>query len=57
MKKTYITPTMTVVKETWSLLTASQGQPTVTISRDGSVDAGSVESRRGFSFWDDDEEE
>ena len=55
MKKTYINPTMTVVKvKTHSPLQASD--PQVKISS-GSVDASEVGSRRGFSIWDDDEEE
>ena len=56
MKKTYINPTMTVVKvKTRSLLTVSD--PNVRISTTGSVNAAEVGSRRGYSIWDEDEEE
>jgi len=34
-----------------------EGSPAVGIDRSGSVNAVSVESRRGSSIWDDDEEE
>ena len=47
---------MTVVKvKTHSPLQTSQ--PVLGISQDGSVDAGKVDSRRGYSIWDDDDEE
>ena len=54
MKKTYINPTMTVVKvKTHSPLQASD--PQVRISTSDSVEAGDVESR-SFCIWDGDEE-
>ena len=56
MKKTYINPTMTVVKVKTRSLLSDLSQPQVHISTEGSVDAGSVGSRRGFSIWDDEEE-
>ena len=56
MKKTYINPTMTVVKvKTRSLLTVSD--PNVGISTAGFVDAEKVDSRRSASIWDEEEEE
>ena len=58
MKKTYINPTMKVVKvKTRSLFASSD--PVVTISPDSApVDAEDVESRSyRYNVWDDEEEE
>ena len=54
MKKIYIIPTTTVVKvETVHMIAASEN-----ITLGGSYDGSSViQSRRGNSFWDDDEDE
>lgn len=54
MKKTYIQPSIEVHRiETANMIAGST--PQVGINRNGSVEAGSVESR-GFFDWDDDEE-
>ena len=56
MKKTYMKPsTQLITLDTKLLLNASN--PSVSINNGGSVDAGSVESRRSHSIWDDDEDE
>ena len=53
MKKTYINPTMEVVKiATQQMLAASN--PNVTLDKSGSVDADKVEGR--FGIFDEDEE-
>jgi len=54
MKKTYINPTMKVVKIHIRQMLASS--PGVTLNRDGSVDAASVEGRYFDFDFDDDEE-
>ena len=57
MKKTYINPTMAVVKVKTRSLLQEASNPKVSISRNSSVEAGSIDSRRDFSIWDEDEEE
>ncbi len=54
MKKTYISPVMNVITIEQHLM-QTMSTPKAAINSNGSVDAGSVESRRG-DFWDDDEE-
>ena len=57
MKKTYINPTMKVVKvKTRSLFAASDPQPVVSIAPDSEVEAGEVQSRH-YNVWGDEEEE
>ena len=56
MKKNYQIPECKVVKiATISIIASTSPNAAVNLNR--SVDAGSIESRRGFSIWDDDEEE
>ena len=55
MKKIYIKPSTLLTKVgVRHMICASD--PNVTINQEGSIDAGKVESRRGFSIWDDEEE-
>ena len=54
MKKTYMKPSI-VLTHIGVHRMICDSEPRLTIQRNGSVDAGSVESRRG-DFWDDDEE-
>ena len=56
MKKTYINPTMTIVKIKTRSLLNDVSQPGVSISKSGAVDAGEVESRSSRSIWDDEED-
>ena len=55
MKKIYIKPCTLLTKVgVRHMICASD--PKLSIDREGSIDAGKVESRRGFSIWDDEEE-
>ena len=56
MKKTYMKPESTVTIIHMSNAILENSTPYVLIDKDGSVDAGSVDSRRGGSLWDDDED-
>ena len=58
MKKTYINPTMTVVKVKTRSLLQEFSKPKVSISTSDSdaVDAASIDSRRSSSIWDEEEE-
>ena len=56
MKKTYISPDMNVITIEQHLMADPTSAPGVGINSSGSVDAGSVESRRG-GLWDDDDED
>ena len=57
MKKTYMKPESIVCKIHTRSTILTPASPGVGINRIDSVEAGSVESRRGSSIWDDDEEE
>jgi hypothetical protein len=54
MKKTYMQPAILLTKVAAQQMICTSN-PDVTIKQNESVDAGSVESRRGGSFWDDEE--
>ncbi|MBR2237896.1 MAG: hypothetical protein IJ887_08500 [Prevotella sp.] len=56
MKKTYMKPFI-LLTNVGARQMICNSQPQLLINRNGSVEAGSVESRRGSSIWDDDEEE
>jgi hypothetical protein len=56
MKKIYMMPETLVLKiQTTSMIAASD--PDVVINSEDEVEAGSVESRRYGSMWDDDDDE
>lgn len=56
MKKFYMMPETLVLKiQTTSMIATSE--PDVVINSSEEVDAGSIESRRYGSMWDDDEED
>lgn len=56
MKKTYMKPALQMEQmDDQNIICASD--PNVGINTGGSVDAGSVESRRLDNVWDEDEEE
>ena len=56
MKKIYMMPETLVLKiQTSSMIAASD--PDVVINSEEEVEAGSVESRRYGSMWDDDDDE
>ena len=56
MKKTYMKPCILLTKVGVRHMICESG-PNLVINKQGSVDAGNVESRRGFSIWGDDDEE
>ena len=56
MKKTYIKPSI-LLKNVGVRQMVCASEPQVSINRNESVAAGSVDSRRGFSIWGDDDEE
>ena len=56
MKKNYQIPVCKVVKIATISIIAST-TPDAVLNPKGSVEAGSIESRRGSSIWDDEEEE
>ena len=56
MKKTYMKPYI-LLTNVGARQMICNSQLQLLINRNGSVEAGSVESRRGSSIWDDDEEE
>lgn len=57
MKKAYQSPETEVVNVVMeSMMAGSVGTPDAGIDPEGSVNAGSIESRRN-SLWDDDEED
>jgi hypothetical protein len=56
MKKIYMKPALQMEQmDDQNIICASD--PKVSIDTEGSVDAGSVESRRKFNTWDDEDEE
>ena len=56
MKKNYISPDTIEVKIQLShFITTSD--PDVIVTNDGSVEAGSVESRRSYSIWENEDED
>lgn len=54
MKKIYVSPTVTVVTVTMQKMIAASNENEVVMGSD--YDGGTIGSRRGGSFWDDDEE-
>lgn len=56
MKKVYVKPCMLTQQVTVQKIICAS-DPGATINPNGSVEAGSIDSRRSSTLWDDDEEE
>ncbi|MCR5679191.1 MAG: hypothetical protein K6G08_03135 [Prevotella sp.] len=56
MKKTYMAPSLVVQTIMIEKVILTASNPGAGLNMSGSVNANAIESRRGYSDWDDDED-